>query len=182
MSDEKGNSTGNNTGNNRIDVAVLQFDNAANPENICFNKHYRKATLIGKACSIRTQFWRSGRHIINLKVYNCGHVGVGIVGRSFDISVGKWVGADKRSWAIWESGSRHKGSEFTKGYALTKGGNTIITIEVDLDERLLFIAINGQYIKTDPVAYNIPKQVAIGVSLWQSDDTVEIIQYTKPLD
>ena len=134
-----------------------------------------------KSCTIRGPFWRNGRHIINVKIHKCGHVGVGIVDKAFQIGEGHWLGEDIHSWGTWDNDNHHQGKKmyFNVEHKLKVKTGDVVTVDVDLYNHVLNWAINGQYLSSDDIALNIPKQVALAASLWNGGDSVEIVQYKR---
>eukprot|EP01084_Bolivina_argentea_P284353 487320_1 len=159
----------------------LQFDIAVNPKEVRFGNGNQVATLTGKNCTIRGPFWSHGRHIVNLHVPKANHVGLGIVNKLFKVGPGTYVGQCANSYGTWDNGvALHLGAwdyaKTNKNGVKTKDGD-IVTIDVDLDKSELNFAINGQYFSDGPIFSNIPKEVALAVSLWVAGNSVEILQY-----
>eukprot|EP00483_Globobulimina_turgida_P008987 UN09005 len=163
--------------------APLEFDIAVNRKEISYGDYNRSAMLQSKtSCTIRGPFWNHGRHIVNIYIAKASHVGVGIVNKLFNASPGNYLGQNENSYGTWDSVvALHRGagpSNAVKHAIKTKDGD-VVTVDVDLNQRILNFAINGQYLSDIPIFKNIPKEVAIAASLWTSGNSVEILQYTR---
>eukprot|EP00483_Globobulimina_turgida_P009326 UN09345 len=160
-------------------IPALEWDLSVNQEHIGYGNGNRKAILTGKPCTIRGPFWRYGRHVINIKIHKCGHVGIGIVDKAFQIAAGHWLGEGKHSWGTLDNLNHHQGKKmfFNVDYQLQVKTGDVVTVDVDLNNNVLNWAINGQYLSANDIAFNIPNQVAVAASLWNVGDCVEIIQH-----
>eukprot|EP01083_Nonionella_stella_P138463 421341_1 len=162
--------------------SLLQWHIGVNHKEVRYGKGNRSATLIGKPCTIRGPWWDNGHHIVNLHVPIADHVGVGIVSKLFDISPGKWVGGCANSYGTWDcSVARHRGDSAAKTVkkAIKITNGAIVTIDVDLNKNVLNFEVNGHPFSDGPIFENIPNQVALAVSLWKTDNSVDIIQYQR---
>eukprot|EP01084_Bolivina_argentea_P070259 127743_1 len=183
MDDEKDNHSNNGK------KASLTWDLAVNSKHIQYTNENHTATATTTQYIARGPFWRSGRHIVNIKLHKSECTGIGIVDKAFTIAKrqtdGASIGQDTHSYGLWSGTAYHwcchNWSYQTKKNLLPEnpGMKTgdIVTIDVDLDKKILNWAINGQYLAVNDIATNIPNQVAIAAVFWIKGDSAEIIQY-----
>eukprot|EP01084_Bolivina_argentea_P084879 153462_1 len=161
-------------------TANWAWDLSVNSQQIGFSYDNRRATLKGRPCTVRSPFWKSGRHIVNIKIHIGGHIGIGIVDKEFNIGVGNWIGEDEHSYGTWDdSPAFHANDDLPVTNELTVKQGDIVTVDVDLDNHTLNWAINGQYLSIDDTVTGIPKHVALAASLWEKEESIEIIQYIQ---
>ena len=155
--------------------ASTVWDIAVNAKNVKYSDKNRTVRSIN-ACTVRTQFWSSGRHVLNIRVNAGGHMGIGIITKAKDVS-SDWIGHCKNSWALWDTSTVYLAGQTISGKNKIKfAQDDIVTVDVDLNKKTLNWAVNGQYISNDDFCSNIPNQIAIAVSLWRVNQCVEIIQ------
>ena len=87
---------------------VLEWDMSVNHDSFALSKGNRMATQKAKQRTIRTPFIKkgTGRYIVNIKVHKLGHVGVGILNKTFKISAGH-LGQSTNSYGTWVSQPKH---------------------------------------------------------------------------
>ena len=171
--------------------STLHWDISVNHNHITYSNGKRKITNLADGHTARGPFWKCCRHIIQIKVHEVGHVGIGIVTKAFSIS-NHWVGQDSNSYGIWDRDDcyivhqdKRWGYNESNQYNRVKTRkllvkkDDIVTVDLDLNDRTLNFAINGTYLSDQDLFENIASPVAVAASLWRKDDCVEIIDYQR---
>eukprot|EP00483_Globobulimina_turgida_P002731 UN02736 len=169
----------------------LWWDISVNHRYLVYSNNKRTVQNLESGHTARGPFWKSGRHIVQIKVHQKGHVGIGIVTKAFPVGL-KWVGEDKNSYGLWDRADVYivhqekkwgyhqpnKNNRITTRKLLIADG-AVVTVDLDLNERTLNLAVNGQFVSDEDLFENIPCPAAVAASLWRKDDSVEIIDYQK---
>ncbi len=131
--------------------------------------------------TIRTVFFKRGRHSFNIKVKQCGNVGIGIVGTDFDIYKDQWIWSTNDSYGTWAVNSEiayYNGAQVKERVKHKLVIKTGVTVKIDLDlyDRTFIWEIDGIRL-TDDVKIQFDGPVAVAACIYCSGDTVQIIQY-----
>ena len=158
---------------------VLQWDISVNADKYEYSNNNTFAkTTTGKS-TIRTNFFEKGRHVIKIKLNNCGNTGIGIVTKSFQFGKDVGIGNDGNSWGIYKfhGGYYQKKSKIATDRSLTLTGNEIITVDINMDKNTINWAINGMFLSNKNIPLGTSEHIALAASLWNKGDSVQIVQY-----
>ena len=161
----------------------LHWDISVSHDKLIYSNGKRKVKLIDDNRTARGPFWKYGRHITQIKIHKCEHVAVGIVNKTFPIKT--WIGKDEHSYGLWfdrmfilHNNAKWKADEIKK--LVIKQGD-IVTIDVDLNNKTLNFAVNGECLSGQDLAFNNNDlyPIAVAVTLQRANDCVEIVDYTE---
>eukprot|EP01084_Bolivina_argentea_P061376 112157_1 len=158
---------------------LVQWDVSVNSDKFDYSANNTTAKLVGSSSTIRTNFFECGRHVIKIKLNNCGNTGIGLVTKSFKSDT--WIGSDSAgtSWGIYNAygGYYYKGSKLKTDRSITLKGNDIITVDLNMDKNTVNWAINGIFLSNDNIPSLTKSHLAVAASLWTKSDSVQIVQY-----
>eukprot|EP01084_Bolivina_argentea_P237406 399003_1 len=117
---------------------IARWDTSVNASNIEYSNNEREATKKTKDwhTTIRTVFFKRGRHTLNIKVKHLGHVGIGIIGTSFPLYKDSiWIGSTDDSYGTFDNCVAYFKSEQLKScikheIKIQKGD--IVKVDLDL--------------------------------------------------
>ena len=108
---------------------------------------------------------------------NGGGFGIGIIDKVFKVNENHYVGKTSGSRSYYYSGDLYKngaGLEL-KGGSYKKGD--IVAVDVDLQNKTLNFALNGDYLTEADATKFTADKVAVGVNMYYSEDSCTIIQH-----
>eukprot|EP01083_Nonionella_stella_P029311 80722_1 len=160
----------------------FMWDVSCNSSTIDYSNDMTTATVTAKSANvyrhIRGPFWDAGRHIVNIRINHKTKDGfaIGIIDKSFNISDNIYLGSTDNSYSFYYEGTVYHNSQAIVKSSGYKDGD-IVTVDINLYNRTLNFALNGQYLAEKDAITNIPKQVALGANLYYKNDSVQIVQY-----
>lgn len=160
---------------------AARWSNSVNQKFVVYDDDFTVATSTraDQNTNVRTIFFKTGHHVLNIKLKKMGHIGIGIVDTQFVIADTKvYIGADEHSYGIWNGqGMIHKSNAQNTDNSKYKTGD-IITVDLNLNDRTVGWEINGQPLFAD-IKISLNGPIAIAVGLYHIQDSVQIIQHLR---
>eukprot|EP01126_Amoeba_proteus_P015551 TRINITY_DN17013_c0_g2_i1.p1 TRINITY_DN17013_c0_g2~~TRINITY_DN17013_c0_g2_i1.p1 ORF type:complete len:468 (-),score=76.56 TRINITY_DN17013_c0_g2_i1:77-1480(-) len=130
--------------------------------------------------STRTKFLTTGHHILTIKILKSGRVGVGVISKEKNLSVGQFLGDDNCAWFTWDNLSAfHGGVDASSSFGFRLRQGSLVVLDLDLDRRRLNFVIDGNPVRLDGgVTFaRISAPCAFAASLCGVTDCVQIVGY-----